>query len=149
MNIFDLFLRGKKVRCYPYCLGLKYDRNPGITKEQWEQADVNIIADVILKDLEKIKISAKIVDKTYIPTPKEKLIALKIGVMWMHGDYIHYADYHMVVKRSDGYWYSKFGTLSPEKLPLGIDIEEWNWRDSKNNVPENHYNSEIVYIAIK
>ena len=149
INLFNLILRERVIRCYPFCLDLNYDRKLGITQAQWETSDVNVIAEVLLKDLRRLKLSCKIVDKTYVPSANEKLLALKVGIMWVHGDYLHYVDYHIIVKRQDGHWYSKFGDLPPEQLPLGTDIELWNWRDSDGEVPENHYNSEIVYVAVK
>jgi len=148
MNLLSFFRKSKTVRCYPYCLGLKYDREIGITQEQWEKCDVNLIAELMLKDLQKLKISSKIVDETYIPSTKENLIILKAGFMWQLGD-SSYCDYHVIVKRQDGYWYTKFGRLAPERLPLDMDIQSWNWRDSNKRVEENHYNSKIVYLAVQ
>lgn len=147
INLLNLIMRDKKIKCYPYCLGLKYDREIGITEDQWEKNDINVIVKLLLQDLEKLKISYKVVDKKYILAANEKLLALRIGVMWLH--YFCYLDYHVIVKKQDGYWYSKFGQLDPEKLPLNTDIELWNWRDSNNIVKENHYKGEIAYIAIQ
>ncbi len=139
----------KNIRCYSYCLGLNYERYPKITKEQWKKADSNVIAKVILEDLKELKITSKIVDKTYIPNINEELLALRAGIKWLSEDIEYYLDYHVIIKKQDGYWYSKFGTLYPERLPKDIDIETWNWRDKKCNIPENRYNKSIVYIAIQ
>jgi len=149
MNLLSFIRKPNIVRCYPYCLGLNYDRQVGIKQEQWEKNDINLIADLMIKDLEKLKISGRIVDETYIPSPAENLLALKAGLMWLHDDCYYYSDYHVIVKRQDGYWYSKFGQLPPERLPLGTDVQSWNSRDSNNRVKENHYNSKIVYITVQ
>lgn len=149
MKLLDLIRRNKKVRCYPYCIGLKYDRTLERTKNQWEKTDINVIAEIILEDIEKLKITAKIVDNKYIPSGKENLLAIRACIMWQGGDYLHDVDYHIVVKKQDGYWYSKFEGTNPEKLPLGTNIESWNWRDSNKEVPRKYYNSEIAYIAVK
>jgi hypothetical protein len=148
MNLLSFIRKPKIVRCYPYCLGLDYDRQIGIKQEQWEENDIDLIAQLMVKDLEKLKIDSKIVDEKYIPSNNENLLALKAGIMWIYNDY-YYSDYHVIVKKQDGYWYSKFGQLDPERLPLGTDVQSWNWRDSHNKVKENHYNSKIVYIVVQ
>lgn len=149
MKLLNFKKKIGKIRCYPYCLGLEYNREIGITHEQWEKADVNVIAELMVKDLEKLEVTCKIVDKTYTPATKENLLALKLGIMYMNDDYIYCVGYHVIVKRQDGFWYSKFGLLSPERLPFNTDIESWNWRDSNNNVPQHLYSSNIVYIAFQ
>lgn len=149
MRLSDLIRRNEKVRCYPYCIGLKYDRSLEKTKRQWERTNIYSIAQIIIEDLKKLKIPSKIVYKTYTPSCDEKLLALRVSILWQGGDYLHDVDYHIIVKRQDGYWYSKFYELPPEQLPKDIDIEAWSWRDSNRVVHKGHYNSEIVYIAVK
>ena len=134
---------------YPYCIGLKYDRLIRITEEEWKTGDVNVIAEALLRDLEKLNMSCKLVNKTYVPMNNENILALRVGIKWMHGDYLDYTDYHIIIKRKNGYWYSKFGQFDPEKLALHVDIESWDWRDKKKKVPKNYYNSGIVYIALQ
>ena len=149
MKLLDLIRRNNKVRCYPFCIGLRYDRSLEGTKRQWEKTNINSIADIILEDLKKLKIPAKVVERTYMPYINERLLALRVSILWQDGDYFHDVDYHIIVKRSDGYWYSKFYELLPERLPLNVDIDLWDWRDNGKTVPKKHFNSEIVYIAVK
>lgn len=150
MKLLDLIIkRNNKVRCYSYCIGLKYDRCLKKTKRQWEKTDVDAIAKIVLDDLKKLKIPAKIVSKNYRPFITESLIALRVSILWMGGDYYHDVDYHMVVKKQDGHWYSKFNNLPPERLSINTNIELWDWRDNAKTIQKNYYNSKIVYIAVK
>ena len=149
MKLLNLIKKDKNLRCYSYCIGLKYDRSLKKTKGQWEKTDINKIADIVLEDLNRLKISCKIVDKTFIPSDCEKLLALRVSILWLGGDYYHDVDYHIIVKEHDGYWYSKFYDLPAKRLPPHIDIETWNWRDVKKRIKRNHYNSKIIYIAVK
>lgn len=147
MHVFDLVRRNNMVRCYPYCIGLNYDRQISITQKQWEKEDIDVIAQLILKDLRKLEISARIVDKRYVPSAKENILALKVGIRMKHDEYLYHSNYHIIVKKEDGYWYSKVDNLPAEKLPLTTDIESWDWQASNKKAKKKYYNSKIVYIA--
>jgi len=148
MKLLDLMTRNNRIHCFPYCIGLKYDRTIYISDEQWDTKSVNVISKVILDDLKKLKIHSRIVDKNYKPTIQENLLAVKLCMMWTRGKQLYDIYYHIVVKRQDGYWYSKYRNQSPEKLPLGTDIEKWIWRKDKHNTTKDYYNTKTVYIAV-
>jgi len=149
MKLLNLIRKNKDVGCYSYCIGLKYDRILKETRNQWEKTDINSIAEIVREDLKKIKISSQIVDKTFVPSINEKLLAIRVCILYHDGDYYHDVDYHIVVKKNDGYWYSKFYNLPAKKLATNTNIEIWNWRDTKKIIPRNYYNSKIVYIAVQ
>jgi len=148
MHLFDLARRNKRIQCYAYCIGLNYDRKIGIKQQHWEKEDVNVIAALILQDLEKLNIPAKIVDKSFIPFGKVNMLALKVGIKMKRGEYLYYSNYHIIIKKQDGYWYSKFKDLEPERLPFNTDIELWDWQAADKSIKKKFYNSNIVYIAI-
>lgn|GEM_PF-1210015 len=148
MKLLDLMIRNNKIQCYPYCIGLKYDRSISITDEQWDTKDVNVIAEVILTDLKKLNIPSRIVDKNYTPSTHENLLALKVCMMWIWGKQFYDIYYHIVVKRQDGYWYSKFDNQYHERLPLGTNVESWIWRKEKINTTKKYFNTKTVYIAV-
>jgi hypothetical protein len=149
MKLLKLIKKDKDVRCYSYCIGLKYDR---ILKEalgRWVKSDINTITQIVMEDLKKLKIPARIVDKNFKPFRGEKLIALRFATLYDDGDYYHDIDYHMVIKKLDGYWYSKFHGAPVKRLEPNVDLSQWNWRDGKKIICKNHYDSEIAYIAVK
>ena len=147
MHLLDLIMRDEMVGCYPYCIGLNYDRKITINQQQWEKEDINVIAKLILGDLKKLGIPAKIVDKLYVFSRKENMLALRVGIKMKRGEYLYHSNYHVIVKREDGYWYSKFRNLPPERLPLNIDLESWDWQNSDKNFKRKYFNSKIIYIA--
>lgn len=97
----------KKYNCYSYAIGITYARlNPGYLSGRKYKYDLKYLTQSVLSDLTVLGYKAKEVKKSYKPSARETMIALRIGS----------GDYHFMKRMSDGSWTHKPGQTGIIKL---------------------------------
>jgi RHS repeat-associated protein len=128
--------------CYAYAIGRTDLRmNPGYFSDSKFKLNIDTLKDYVCADLKKLGYNSKPVEKTYKPTSKETMIALRIGP----------SDYHFMKRMSDGSWTHKPGQTAIIKL-IGNPWDYTKWYgeyyyDGKWGVNNTYYDSKIYYIV--
>lgn len=147
-----IFSNSKNFNCYAYALNETQWRNVGGPNFRPSSLDVDYIAEQVLKDVEELGRTIRIIDSYDSPIySNEYRIALRTGS----------SDYHFMLQLNNGTWAHKPASF-PTRIEDGYNPTLFSWNKPLHNenilqetgklvevgYTENYYNSKTIYFSI-